>query len=64
MILFSIHDLEGVKVLLGVKFNFSNLKEHKVRQNFEDYVNTMSICRLEIGSVQQFYFHCHCYHAE
>ena len=48
--LFSIHDLQSVKLLSHLKINFSILNEHKIRNNFKGCVRPISPRRLETES--------------
>ena len=62
--LFSINDLQGVKVLLRFRLNYSELNKHKIRHNVEDCLSRICGCGLEIVSTQYFFLNCHSYHAE
>ena len=39
--IYAIHDISGLKLLTRLRFNFSNLNEHKSRHNFKNTVNPM-----------------------
>ena len=48
--LFSIHNLQGVKLLSRLKHNFSHLNEHKFRHKFKKCVSPMCACGLKLES--------------
>ena len=39
--IYAIHDISGLKLLTRLRFNFSNLNEHKSRHNFKNTINPM-----------------------
>ena len=57
---YNIHNLVGLKFLTRLKLGLSHLKEHKFKHNFQDCVNPLCLCSLEIESL--FHFFLHCYH--
>ena len=58
---FSIHDTKGIKLLIRLRLNFSDLNEHKLRHGFRDTVDPMCTCRLETKATLQFLLRCRLY---
>ena len=59
--IFNIYDPLGIKLLTRLRLDFSHLKEHKFRHNFNDSLNPMCACSLEPESTLHFLLHCHYY---
>ena len=55
---YNIHDPIGLKYLTRLRVNISHLREHKFRHNFQDTVNPLCSCSLEIESVSHFLLRC------
>ena len=51
----------GIKYLTRLRLGLSHLNEHKFRQNFQDCLNSLCSCSLEIETTNHFFLHCH-YH--
>ena len=56
--LFSIHDLEGVKLLTRLRLRFSHLNEHKFRHNFKDTPSPMCDCGSKTETTRHFFLRC------
>ena len=57
----NIHDSNGLKYLTRLRLEFSHLREHKFRHNFQDILNPLCSCNLlESESVNHFLLLCHC----
>ena len=46
--IYNIFDPTGLKFLSRVRLGFSHLNEHRFRQNFQNFLNLLSSCSLEI----------------
>ena len=56
---YNIHNPTGLKFLTRLKPGLSHLNEHKFKHNFQDCVNPLCSCSLEIESLSHFFLHCH-----
>ena len=56
---FNIFDPIGSKFLTRLRFGFSHLNEHKFRHNFQDYMNPLCSCRLEIEDTSHYLLNYH-----
>ena len=57
--IFKIHDPLGVKFLTRFRLGLSHLNEHRFRHNFQDCLNPLCSCSLEVQSTTHFFLHCH-----
>ena len=55
---FSVADIYGIKLLTRLHVGLSHLREHKFRHNFQDTINPLCSCSLEIESTSHFFLHC------
>ena len=55
--LFGIHDIEGVRLLTRLRVEFSDLREHRLRHNFQ-CSSPMSFCQAGIENNEHFLLHC------
>ena len=46
--IFNIHDQVGIKLLTRLRLGLSHLREHKFRHNFEDTLNPLCSCSIEV----------------
>ena len=49
----------GLNFLTSLRLGLSHLNEHKFKHNFQDCVNPLCLCSLEIDSLSHFFLHCH-----
>ena len=56
---YNIHNPIGLKFLTRLRLGLSRLNEHKFKHNFQDCVNPLCSCSLEIESLCYFFLHCH-----
>ena len=56
---YNIHNPIGLKFLTRLRLGLSHLNEHKFKHNFQDCVNPLCSCSLEIESLSHFFLHCH-----
>ena len=57
--IYSIFDQEGLKLLTRLRLGFTHLNEHKFRHNFQDCLNPLCSCSLEIEDTSHYLLHCH-----
>ena len=55
---FSVADIYGIKLLTRLRVGLSHLREHKFRHNFQDTINPLCSCSLEIESTSHFFLRC------
>ena len=56
---FLIRDATGLKLLTRLRLGLSHLREHKFSHNFQDTVNPLCSCSLELENVEHFFLRCH-----
>ena len=59
--IYNIHDPVGIKYLTRLRLGFSHLNEHKFRHNFQDCLNPLCSCGLEVETTNHYFLHCHYY---
>ena len=59
--IYNIHDPVGIKYLTRLRLGLSHLNEHKFRHNFQDCLNPLCSCSLEVETTNHYFLHCHCY---
>ena len=52
---FSVADIYGLKLLTRLRASLSHLRKHKFRHNFQDTVNPLCSCSLELESTSHFF---------
>ena len=57
--IYNIHDPVGLKLLTRLRLGLSHLKEHKFRHNFQDTINPLCACDLEVEDTNHFLLRCH-----
>ena len=55
---YNIFDPIGLKLLTRLRLGFSHLNEHKFRHNFQDSLNPLCLCSLEIEDTIHYLLHC------
>ena len=55
---FGVADIYGIKLLTRLRVGLSHLREHKFRHNFQDTINPLCSCSLEIESTFHFFLRC------
>ena len=56
---YNIHNPIDLKFLTRLRLRVSHLNKHKFEYNFQDCVNPLCSCSLEIESLSYFFLHCH-----
>ena len=59
--MYNIHDLMGIKYLTRLRLGLSHLNDHKFRHNFQDCLNPLCPCSLEVESTIHYFLHCQYY---
>ena len=54
---FEINDAYGLKLLTRLRLDFSHLRYHKFRHNFQDCINPIYVCGLKIETTSHFLLH-------
>ena len=57
--IFNIFDPIGITLLTRLRLDLSHLNEHKFRHNFQDCMNPLCLCSLEIENTLHYLLHCH-----
>ena len=60
-LLYKIHDPSGVKFLTRLRLGLSHLSKHRLNHNFENWINSLCSCSLDVESTKYFFLHCHHY---
>ena len=55
----NIHNLIVKKFLTRLRLGLSHLNEHKFKHNFQDCVNPLCLCSLDLEFLSDFFLHCH-----
>ena len=58
---YNVHNPVGLKLLTRLRLGLSHLNQHKFNHNFQDCLNPLCSCSLEVESVSHFFLHCHYY---
>ena len=56
---YNIFDPVGLKLLTRLRLGFSHLNEHRIRHNFQDCINPLCSCSLDIEDTSHYLLHCH-----
>ena len=56
---YKIHNHIGLKFRTRLRLRLNHLNEHKFKQDFQDCVNPLCSCSLEIESLSHFFLYCH-----
>ena len=56
---YNVHNPVGFKLLTKLRLGLSHLNQHKFNHNFQDCLNPLCSCSLEVNSVSHFFLHCH-----
>ena len=59
--IYNIHDPVGIKYLTRLRLGLSHLNEHKFRHNFQDCLNPLCSCSLQVETTNHYFLHCHYY---
>ena len=56
---YNMFDPIRLKLLTRLRLGFSHLNEHRSRHNFQDYMNPLCSCSLDIEDTSHYLLHCH-----
>ena len=56
---YNIFDPVGLKLLTPLRLGFSHLNEHRFHHNFQDCINPLCSCSLDIEDTSHYLLHCH-----
>ena len=56
---YNLHNSIGLKYLTRLRLGLNHFKEHKFKQDFQDWVNPLCSCSLEIESLSDYFLHYH-----
>ena len=59
---YNIQNYIGLKLLTRLRLVLSHLNEHRFNHNFQNCINPLCTCSLEVESTAHFFLHCHHYH--
>ena len=59
--IYNINNPVGLKLLTRLRLGLSHLNEHRFNHNFQNFINPLCNCSLEIESTSDFLLHCHHY---
>ena len=57
--IFKVFNPLGIKFLTRLRLGLSHLNEHKFKHNFQNCLNPLFSCSLEVESTIRFFLHCH-----
>ena len=57
--IFKVFNPLGIKFLTRLRLGLSHLNEHKFKHNFQNCLNSLCFCSLEVKSTIHFFLHCH-----
>ena len=57
--IFNIFVSQGLKLLTCLHLGFNHLNKHRFRHNFQEYVNPVCSCSLEMGDTSHYLLYCH-----
>ena len=55
---FNCNNYKGIRLTKRLHIGMSHFREHKFKHNFQDCLNRISNCGLDIESTSQFLLHC------
>ena len=59
--IYNIHNPVGIKYLTRLRLSLSHLNEHKFRHIFQECLNPLCSCNLEVEATNHYFLHCHYY---
>ena len=59
--IYNIHDPLGIKYLTRLRLGLSHLNEHEFGHNFQDCLNPLCSCSLQLETTNHYFLHCHYY---
>ena len=62
--IFQCHDPKGIKLVTRLRLGLSHLREHKFKHSFQDTLNLLCSCGVDIETTSHYFLHCSLFHAE
>ena len=62
--IFQFHNPKAIKLLTRLRLGLNYLREHKFKLNFQDTLNALCCCGLDIETTSHYFLHCLLFHAE
>ena len=59
--IYNTHDPVGKKYFTRLRLGLNHLNDHKFRHNFQDCLNPLCSCSLEVETINHYFLHCHYY---
>ena len=57
--IFNVFNVLEIKFLTRLRLGLSHLNEHKFKHNFQNCLNPLCSCSLEVKSTIHYFLHCH-----
>ena len=54
---YHINDTIGIKLITRLRFGFSNFREQKLKHNFQDTLNPVCSCSIDVESIPHYFLH-------
>ena len=54
---FNCYNHKGIRLMTRLRLRLSHLREHKFNHNFQNCINTLCSCGMDIGSTSHFFLH-------
>ena len=62
--IFRYHNSKGIKWVTRLRLGLSHLQEHKFKHSFQDTLNSLCSCGLDIETKSHYFLHCLLFHTE
>ena len=62
--IFQCHNPKGIKLVTRLKLGLSHLREHKFKYSFQDTLNPLCSCVVDIENTFHYFLHCPLFYAE
>ena len=60
---YNINDTIGIKLITKLRLGFSHLQEHEFKHNFQDTLNLLCSCSIEVESTSHYFLRFHFFDA-
>ena len=62
--IFQCHNPKGIKLVTRLRLGLSHLREHKFKHSFQDTLNPLCSCGVDIETTSHYFLHCPLFYAE
>ena len=62
--IFQCNNPKGIKLVTRLRLGLSHLREHKFKHSFQDTLNPLCSCGVDIETTSHYFLHCPLFHAE